>query len=30
MVGGMGWIELAWDKDKWQAVVNLVVNFQVS
>jgi len=26
----MGWIELALDKDKWQAVVNLVMNFQVS
>jgi hypothetical protein len=25
----IGWICLAWDKDWWQALVNMVVNFWV-
>jgi hypothetical protein len=28
--GGMGWIDLAEDRDRWQALVNVVMNFQVS
>ena len=27
--GGMDWIELAQDKDRWRAVVNAVVNLQI-
>jgi hypothetical protein len=27
--GGMGWIGLAQDKDKWRALVNPVMNLQV-
>jgi hypothetical protein len=23
--GGMDWIELAWDRDKWRVLVNVVV-----
>ena len=26
--GGMDWIELAQDRDKWQALVNVVMNFR--
>jgi len=28
--GGVDWIELAQDRDKWRAVVNTVMNLQVS
>jgi hypothetical protein len=27
--GGMDWIHLAQDRDWWQALVNMVMNFQV-
>jgi hypothetical protein len=27
--GGMGWIDLAQDKDPWQALANTVMNLQV-
>jgi len=29
-VGGMDWIELAQDRDKWWALVNVVVKLRVS
>jgi hypothetical protein len=27
--GGMDWIEVAQDRDRWQALVNVVMNFWV-
>jgi hypothetical protein len=27
--GDMDWINLAWDRDQWLALVNMVINFQV-
>jgi hypothetical protein len=27
--GGMDWIDLAQDRDRWQALVNMVMNLQV-
>ena len=28
-VGGMDWIDLAQDGDRWQALVNAVINLQI-
>jgi hypothetical protein len=28
--GGMNWIDLAQDRNQWRALVNTVMNFQVS
>ena len=30
MVRGMDWMDLAEDRDKWQALVNVVMNLQIS
>jgi hypothetical protein len=27
--GGMDWIGLTWDRDRWQALVNAVMNLRV-
>ena len=27
--GGMEWIDLAWDRDRWRDLVNAVMNFLV-
>ena len=29
MVGGIEWIDLAQDRDRWQALVNMVMNLSV-
>jgi hypothetical protein len=26
---GMDWIDLAWDRDQWRALVNMVMNLRV-
>jgi hypothetical protein len=28
-MGGMGWIDLAQDRDQWRALVNMVMNLWV-
>ena len=28
-MGGMDWFDLAYDREKWQAFVNVVMNLQV-
>jgi hypothetical protein len=26
---GMGWLDLAWDRDQWRALMNMVINIQI-
>jgi hypothetical protein len=28
-MGGMDWINVVQDRDRWQEVVNVIINFQV-
>jgi hypothetical protein len=28
-MGGMDWIDLAQDRDRWQALVNMIMNLRV-
>jgi len=28
-MGGMDWIDLAWDRYRWQALVNMIMNLRV-
>jgi len=28
-VGGMAWIDVAWDRDRWRALVNVVMSLRV-
>jgi hypothetical protein len=28
-MGGMDWIDMAQDKDRWRALVNAVMNFRI-
>ena len=28
-MGGMDWIEMAWDRDRWRALVNAVMKLRV-
>jgi len=29
-MGAMDWIDLAWNRNRWQALVNAVMNLEVS
>jgi hypothetical protein len=29
-MGGLGWIDVAWDRDQWKALVNAVLNLRVA